>query len=190
MDFGPIVVALARGLDDAAARFARRSGDVAQVPAPAMVSRKVSALAHRTAFSGSGSARLVVGSSRRRIATLEADHRIAGLSDIMPDLGDRLLCQSLNERKQRRNDTGARRHASGPEADALRRQVEAHKAAHEREQVLRAELEAGHAELEAEHNTVLSSTCWRMTAPLRQAFDRIRRFWPVTRRCGRAAPEL
>jgi hypothetical protein len=112
--------------------------------------------------------------------------------DIMPDLGDRLLCQSLNERKQRaetiqaHEGTLARERTLQAEADALRQQVEAHKAAHEREQVPRAE----HAELEAEHNAVLSSTCWRMTAPLRQAFDRIRRFWPVTRKCGHAAAEL
>jgi hypothetical protein len=116
--------------------------------------------------------------------------------DIMPDLGDRLPCQSLNERKQRaetiqaHEGTLARERTLQAEADALRRQVEAHKAAHEREQVLRAELEAAHAEPEAEHNAVLSPTCWRKTAPLRQAFDRIRRFWPVTRKCGHAAAEL
>jgi hypothetical protein len=62
------------------------------------------------------------------------------------------------------------------ETDALRRQVEAHQATHERARVLWAKREAEHAELQAEHNAVLSSTCWRMTAPLRQAFDRIRRF--------------
>jgi hypothetical protein len=55
-------------------------------------------------------------------------------------------------------------------------QVEAHQATHERARVLWAKREAEHAELQAEHNAVLSSTCWRMTAPLRQAFDRIRRF--------------
>jgi glycosyltransferase involved in cell wall biosynthesis len=138
------------------------------------------------------------------------DYAVRIWRDIMPDLGDRLLCQSLEERKRRaetmqahEEGTLARERTLQAETDALRRQVEAHQAAHELEQVLRAELEAehaelqaeyaelkaghaelqaGHAELEAEHavlqaehNAVLSSTCWRMTAPLRQAFDRIRR---------------
>jgi glycosyltransferase involved in cell wall biosynthesis len=75
---------------------------------------------------------------------------------LMPDLGDRLLRQSLHEK---------------PTREAMfekERLLRATHAALERERALR-------AQAESERDALLSSTSWRMTAPLRQVIDRIRR---------------
>jgi glycosyltransferase involved in cell wall biosynthesis len=84
----------------------------------------------------------------------QPDYAVRIWRDILPDFGDRLLGQSLQERGQRVELQA--------ELEALRLQVEAYKAAHEREAKRRTALE--------------SSTSWRMTAPLRRALDRLRRF--------------
>jgi hypothetical protein len=75
---------------------------------------------------------------------------------LMPDLGDRLLRQSLHEKPTRE---------AVFEKERLRRAAHA---ALERERALR-------AQAESERDALLSSTSWRMTAPLRQLIDRIRR---------------
>ena len=75
------------------------------------------------------------------------DYAVRIWCDIIPDLGDRLLRQSLQEREQRLDMT----------------------AALERERMLRVQVESA-------RDAMLSSTCWRITAPFRQAVDRIRQF--------------
>lgn len=75
---------------------------------------------------------------------------------LMPDLGDRLLRQSLHEK---------------PTREAMFEKERLLRAAHEaleRERALR-------AQAESERDALLSSTSWRMTAPLRLVIDRIRR---------------
>jgi hypothetical protein len=99
---------------------------VAQIHPPALVPLEISALADSAPLSRAGSGRLVADKAGRGVATLDRNHRIAGL-----------------------------RGAHLARADA-------------RERALR-------AQAESERDALLSSTSWRMTAPLRQLIDRIRR---------------
>jgi hypothetical protein len=84
----------------------------------------------------------------------QPDYAVRIWRDILPDFGDRLLGQSLQEHGQRVELQA--------EVEALRLQVEAYKAAHEHEAKLPTAVE--------------SSTSWRMTAPLQRTLDRVRRF--------------
>jgi len=123
--------------------------------------------------------------------------------DVLPDLGDRLLRQSLNNHEQRReimasHEAALERAAAEAKAAALERTAaEAKAAALERAaaEAKAAALERAAAEakafiarireLEAEVATMAaavaqvdamrSSTSWRITAPLRRAVDRLRR---------------
>ena len=131
--------------------------------------------------------------------------------DVLPDLGDRLLQQSLQERAQRQ----AAHDAAAAPAQALRDELEAAHQARDRvlarEVVLRTEMESARVsyeaalarvgseseaalartrheadaalgqeralrtEAEAERDALLSSTTWRIAAPLRWAVRRLRR---------------
>ena len=76
---GGCLSAPARGLDDDAGRTADGPGDVAQVPARAVVPRKISALADRAAFSFIGPQRLDASSNAQKSCAVDGDHRVAGL---------------------------------------------------------------------------------------------------------------
>src|SRR5262249_11444981 len=89
------------------------------------------------------------------------DYAVHIWRDVMPDLGDRLLRQSLEERRRGLEIMAAH------EA-ALVRERTTHEAALVRERTLR-------ATAESERDAVLASTTWRITAPLRRAVDRLRR---------------
>lgn len=87
--------------------------------------------------------------------------------DIMPDLGDRLLRQSLHEREQRAQMQGERDAAMARET-LLQAEIKALRLEHEADKALRRSCEAECAALRA-------STSWRMTAPLRLLAQRVRR---------------
>jgi glycosyl transferase family 2 len=109
--------------------------------------------------------------------------------DIMPDLGDRLLQQSLQER-ERRTQLQAEHEAALGRANEFQTQVrslqlelEASKAALEREQRLHAAsehecaaLRVSYRALENEHAALRASRSWRMTGPLRLLAAQIRKF--------------
>src|SRR5262245_39430 len=163
---------------------------------------------------------------RRWTEIIEApDHAARMWRDLLPDLGDRLLQQSLTDRMQRRaygslhseldatrqarDGALAREQVLRSEVDALHQTLEAALA---REQAVRAEMDgiraagatavadarregeaalvcarreaevalarehALRAQTESERDALVSSTAWRLTAPLRWVVNRLRRF--------------
>ena len=110
-----------------------------------------------------------------------SDYAVRIWRDIMPDLGDRLLRQSLRDRDQR-SQMQADRDAATARETLLQAERDAAKARERllEDQVrsLRLELEAHKAErlsCEAECAAIRASKSWRMTAPLRQLAQRIRK---------------
>jgi hypothetical protein len=117
--------------------------------------------------------------------------------DLMPELGDRLLQQSLQDREQRTHEAAlARAGALQAQVTSLQQQLEASAAALEREQSLRATLDneckairsscaalererdatrASYSALKTEHDAIRASRSWRVTAPLRLLAQRVRR---------------
>lgn len=108
---------------------------------------------------------------RRWTEIIEApDYAVRLWREIFPELGDRLLKQSLADIELRRAAEAALAHEQG-----LRATAEAS------EQTTRSELETELAiertqrlAAESERNALLSSTSWRATAPLRRLVDWIR----------------
>jgi hypothetical protein len=105
------------------------------------------------------------------------DYAVRIWRDLMPDLGDRLLSQSLKER-------GPRLEAAEERVRQLEAQLDREREVsvariRDLENQVDAITEAASAqviELQTRAVAVLPSTSWRITAPLRRVIDRLRRF--------------